>query len=98
MRAFRFIKPVCVSALLLLIGATGHATTLKVSCGQKSGLSTIGAALQILQNPGAEGPKILNVAGAALISGGSLTVYSSSFEDNAGVFRRIRRAPQCHGQ
>ena len=34
------------------------------SRGQKSGLSSIGAALQILQNPGSEGPKILNVAGA----------------------------------
>lgn len=53
------------TALLLVIAASvASALTLRVNCGSKSGLSSIGAALKILQDEESSGPDTINVSGA----------------------------------
>jgi hypothetical protein len=63
--AFNFTKYVCVSALLLLIGSAAHANTLWVKCGSNEGLTSIGAAIKVLQrSEESQGPSTINVSGA----------------------------------
>jgi len=57
-------KYLIVSALLLLMGSASQAGTLWVNCGGKGGLSSIGAALKVLQNSEFHGPATINVSGA----------------------------------
>lgn len=64
MKVFNFKKYISAFALLLLMGSTADATTLYVNCGGKLGLSSIGAALKILQLPLFSGPNTINVSGA----------------------------------
>jgi hypothetical protein len=49
---------------LLLMGSTAQAGSLWVTCGAKSGLNSIGAALKTLQSSESEGPTTINVSGA----------------------------------
>ncbi len=64
MKVFNCKKYISAFGLLLLMGSTAHATTLNVDCGGKAGLSSIGAALKILQFPLFSGPNVINVSGA----------------------------------
>jgi len=64
MKMFNCKKYIGAFGLLLLMGSAAHATTLTVNCGGKEGLSSIGAALKILQFPLFSGPNTINVSGA----------------------------------
>jgi len=66
MQAFNFKKQLCAIALLLLIGAgvSAHAATFSVSCGGASGLTSINAAIKLLQNNQSMQPATVNVSGA----------------------------------
>jgi hypothetical protein len=57
-------KNLMASALLLVLGSAAQAGTLWVNCSGKAGLSSIGAALKVLQFPLFSGPNIINVSGA----------------------------------
>lgn len=57
-------KSLIASALLLLLGSAAQAGALWVNCGGKAGLSSIGAALKILQSPLFSGSNTINVSGA----------------------------------
>jgi len=50
MKMFNCKKYIGAFGLLLLMGSAAHATTLTVNCGGKEGLSSIGAALKILNS------------------------------------------------
>ena len=50
MSIIKIKKCLVASALLLLMGSAAQAGTLWVKCGGKVGLSSIGAALKVLQN------------------------------------------------
>jgi hypothetical protein len=52
------------SALLLLMGSTTPAATLYVNCGGKVGLTSISAAIKVLQGSESHGPNTINVSGA----------------------------------
>src|SRR5271167_5065532 len=56
-------RSVIASALMLLMGSAAQAGTLWVNCGGKGGLSTIGAALKVLQNSEFHEPATINVSG-----------------------------------
>ena len=64
MKVFNCKEYISAFGLLLLMGSTAHATTLYVNCGGKAGLSSIGAALKVLQGPLASAPNTINVSGA----------------------------------
>ena len=67
MQAFNFKKQLCATALLLLgsVAASAHAATLSVNCGGTYGLTSINAALKVLQNSEEfHGPVTINVSGA----------------------------------
>jgi hypothetical protein len=49
---------------LLIIAASANAATLFVNCGGHEGLSSIGAALKVLQHSEDRGPSTINVSGA----------------------------------
>ena len=57
-------KRLCAAALLLVVGSAADATTLFVNCGGKGPLTSIGAALKVLQGGLAAGPTTINVSGA----------------------------------
>jgi Periplasmic copper-binding protein (NosD) len=48
---------------LMIVGATANAVTLQVNCGQHSGLTSIGAALKVLQTSESHGPATIKVSG-----------------------------------
>ena len=50
-------------AFILMVAPLVHGATLNVNCGQKAGLSTINAALNILKNSGSQGPSTIMVTG-----------------------------------
>src|SRR5262252_3401266 len=54
----------CLMALLIMSTGTVNAATLYVSCGGKTGLTSIGAALKALQYSEGHGPSTINVSGA----------------------------------
>ena len=56
-------KGLMASALLLVLGSAAQAGTLWVNCGGKAGLSSIGAALKLLQNSEFHEPATINVSG-----------------------------------
>jgi hypothetical protein len=63
MKTIRFAR--YAGAGLLLLGAPmSQAATLSVNCGAKEGLTSIGAALKVLQGPLTAGPNVINVSGA----------------------------------
>src|SRR5271166_186429 len=64
MKVFNCRHYIAAFGLLLLMGSTAHAITLNVNCGGKAGLSSIGAALKVLQFPLFPGPNTINVSGA----------------------------------
>jgi hypothetical protein len=64
MKVFNCKKYIGALGLLLLMGSTAHATMLYVNCGGKAGLSSIGAALKMLQSPLFSGPNTINVSGS----------------------------------
>jgi copper-binding protein NosD len=66
MQAFKFKKQSCVTALLLMmsVGAMAQAATLSVSYGGSSGLTTINAAIKLLQSNQSLHPATINVSGA----------------------------------
>jgi Right handed beta helix region len=64
MKVFNCKTYIAAFGLLLLMGSTAHATMLYVNCGGKAGLSSIGAALKILQSPLFSAPNTINVSGA----------------------------------
>ena len=76
-------KCLVASALLLLMGSAAQASTLWVNCGGKGGLSSIGAALKVLQNAEPQGPNTINVSGAChenlLIKNMDLLTISGSY-------------------
>jgi hypothetical protein len=56
-----------LTALVLLVtAAASHALTLYVNCGKTSGLSSVGAALKILQHEESGGPDTINVSGSCV--------------------------------
>src|SRR5271154_2132355 len=55
---------VVAAALWLLMGSTAGAATLYVNCGGRAGLTSIGAALKVLQSTEIHGPNTVNVSGA----------------------------------
>src|SRR5437879_3859211 len=57
-------KKLLTGLVLVVTAAATHALTLKVKCGATSGLSSVGAALKILQNDESSGPDTINVSGA----------------------------------
>ena len=57
----RLTRYLCAPVLLLMLGSMAQAATLQVYCGAKVGLTTIGAALKVVQFAG---PSIVNVSGA----------------------------------
>ena len=61
---FTSIRPVFASLVLLSVGTAAEAVTLSVNCGAKEGLTSIGAALKILEEHRADGPNIINVSGS----------------------------------
>jgi hypothetical protein len=66
MQAFNFKSQLCAIALLLLssVGASVQAATLSVNCGGIYGLTSINAALKVLQNSEEfHGPATINVSG-----------------------------------
>jgi hypothetical protein len=66
MQAFNFTRQLRATAFLMLIGAgvSAHAATLSVSCGEPSGLTTINAAIKLLQSNQSLHPATVNVSGA----------------------------------
>ena len=64
MKMFNWKKYMSAFGLLLVLGSTAHATTLTVNCSGKEGLSSISAALKILQFSLFSGPNTINVSGA----------------------------------
>lgn len=67
MQAFNFKRQLCATTLLLLssVGASAQAATLSVNCGGAYGLTSINAALKVLQNSEEfHGPVTINVSGA----------------------------------
>jgi hypothetical protein len=66
MQAFNFRIHLCVTALLLFASgwASVQAATLSVNCGGQYGLTSINAALKVLQNSESHGPTTINVSGA----------------------------------
>ena len=85
MRAFNFKEQLCAIALLLLgsIGASVEAAPLSVNCGGTYGLTSINAALKVLQNSEeSHGPNTINVSGACheniLIKGIDLLTIAGS--------------------
>ena len=61
MSASRVARYLCAPVLLLMLGSMAEAATLQVYCGAKVGLTTIGAALKVVQFAG---PSTVNVSGA----------------------------------
>jgi hypothetical protein len=57
-------RHLAVSALLLVFASAANATTLTVKCGARTGLTSIGAALKVLQGSAFGGPATINVSGA----------------------------------
>jgi hypothetical protein len=64
MPASRFRTTACASAALLLLASTAQATTLWVNCSSKAGLTSINAALKVLQGSESRGAATINVSGA----------------------------------
>jgi hypothetical protein len=58
------ISKLTLSIALLTAAATTHAVTLRVNCGQHSGLNNIGAALKALQYSDSRAPATILVSGA----------------------------------
>jgi hypothetical protein len=100
MKVFNCKKYISAFGLLLLMGSTAHATTLYVNCGGRAGLSSIGAALKLLQFPLFSGPNTINVSGACnenivikdmdrltlnAVNGASITDASNGYTDVINV-------------
>jgi hypothetical protein len=64
MTTAKLARYVFASLLLLSAGSVAQALTLSVNCGSKQGLTTIGAALKLLQGVLASVPNTINVSGA----------------------------------
>jgi hypothetical protein len=64
MTMFKLTRIVLASILLLSAGSVAQALTLSVNCGQKEGLTSIGAALKTLQGLPASSSHTINVSGA----------------------------------
>ncbi|MGO9932783.1 MAG: hypothetical protein ACLPV8_13355 [Steroidobacteraceae bacterium] len=64
MTTFKLARYAFASILLLSVGTVAQAFTLSVNCGSKEGLTSIGAALKVLQGPLAAEPNTINVSGA----------------------------------
>jgi hypothetical protein len=89
-----------VSAFLLLVGSAAQATTLYVNCGARTGLTSIGAALKVLQGSESQGSNTVNVFGACnenvvvknmdrltlnAVNGASITDASNGYTDVINV-------------
>ena len=61
---FEIARHVFASILLLSVGTAAQAVTLSVNCGAKEGLTTIGAAIKVVERSGASEPHTINVSGA----------------------------------
>jgi hypothetical protein len=64
MTTLKLAKYAIASILLLTVGSMAQALTLSVKCGSREGLTSIGAALKVLQELRASGPNTINVWGA----------------------------------
>jgi len=58
-----FARNLAVSVALLTAAATANAVTLRVNCGQHSGMSSIGAAIRAVQSSESRGPSTILVSG-----------------------------------
>lgn len=61
---FKLTRYVFASFLLLSVGSVAQALTLSVNCGSKEGLTSISAALKVLEGPLASFANTINVSGA----------------------------------
>jgi hypothetical protein len=61
MSPLKFTVSVCVPLVLLLLSGTAGAATLYVNCGGKIGLTSVSAALKVVQSAG---PSTIKVSGA----------------------------------
>src|SRR5262245_4079486 len=52
-----------VSVAILITAVSAHATTLRVNCGGRDGLTSINAALKVVQRSGGSGPNTISVSG-----------------------------------
>src|SRR5271168_2673792 len=64
MTALKLARYVLASLVLMSIGSLAQALTLSVNCGAKEGLTSINAALKVLQGPFGSLPNTINVSGA----------------------------------
>jgi hypothetical protein len=64
MTMFKLARYLSASILLLSLGSVAQAFTLSVNCGSREGLTSIGAALKILQGPLGSLSSTINVSGA----------------------------------
>jgi hypothetical protein len=64
MSRLKLVLSLCLPLVLLMSASTVKAATLYVNCGGKVGVTSIGAALKILQYSEGHGPSTINVSGA----------------------------------